>query len=79
MRAVCPATHSANGKEDEEEGMWYLQRYLDKCVSIVCSCLPTRAVEQDVAEGMSPLGSQHKECVKVPANLLPGDDLGKSS
>ena len=29
MRAVCPATHSANGKEDEEEGMWYLQIYLE--------------------------------------------------
>ena len=45
----------------------------------VSSCLPTRVVEQDVAEGMSPLGSQYKECVKIPAHLLPEDDFGKYS
>ena len=46
-------------------------------VSKVCACLPTRIVEQDVAEGMSPLGSQYKDCVKISAHLFPGDDVGE--
>ena len=35
-----------------------------------CSCLPTRGVEQDLASGINPLGSTHKECVNVATELI---------
>ena len=35
-----------------------------------CSCLPTRGVEQDLASGISPLGSTHQECVNVATELV---------
>ena len=35
-----------------------------------CSCKPTRGVEQDIASGTSPLGTNHHGCVKVASELI---------
>jgi hypothetical protein len=35
-----------------------------------CSCLPTRGVEQDLASGVSPLGTSHQGCVMVESELI---------
>ena len=35
-----------------------------------CSCFPTRVVEQDLASGISPLGSTHRGCVNVATELV---------
>ena len=55
MTAVCPATPGMQTRGAEADE---------------CSCLPTRAVEQDLATGISPLGSSHPECVKVPSDMI---------
>ena len=76
MKSVCPASRSTGDKGFEGEGMCYWHKFLTIVCFKVCSCLPTRAVEQDVAEGMSPIGSKHKECVMVPNDVLPVENIG---
>ena len=52
----CPKAIRTENTDDDEER--------------TCSCLQTRVVEQDVDDGISPLGKKHKRCVYVDYDLV---------
>ena len=45
-------------------------RYVVGPSEIQFACLPTRVVEQDLLDGVNPLGLRSKDCFQVPSEMV---------